>query len=238
MNTKSKEAKSLSIKVASLSYLMLCFISMVMGSCSNDKDQKDEVIVRITKDNLGQACDIIKEGLPYQSLSLVGLDSSTIEEIIECILDNNVNVKKLNIISSKLESTENISKLITLEALNIQFSNIKNPSTNLTSLVNLEKLSLPSNHLKDLPNLEGLNIRLLDISYNNLKVIPNSVYSLTQLVFLDIGGNNISHISDSLKSLKKLKFLEIYDNDMSPEEIEKVKAMLPSVEVKEYMLMP
>lgn len=70
----------------------------------------------------------------------------------------------------------------------------------------------------------SVNIIKLDVSYNNIKILPTTIGDLINLVHLDLGHNNIKIIPREIGKLVNLTYLNIEDNKIKifPKEISKL----------------
>ena len=69
---------------------------------------------------------------------------------------------------------------------------------------------------------------------NNITVIPSGIEKLKNLVLLNLQNNKIEHIPDSISELDKTKggsLTRLVIRDANPSVKERVKKLLPSVEV-------
>lgn len=84
-----------------------------------------------------------------------------------------------------------------------------------------------SKHFERLPNLE-----VLVVENNGLTEIPFDIYKAKKLRLLALRGNKLTRLPDSICHLEELTLLDIRGNTFSPEEIEKLKILLPGCEIK------
>jgi Leucine-rich repeat (LRR) protein len=82
-------------------------------------------------------------------------------------------------------------------------------------------------HFERLQNLE-----ILIIENNPITQIPFDIYKAQKLRFISLRGNKIEKLPDSISQLENLTLLDVRGNPMSPEEIEKLKILLPGCEIK------
>lgn len=75
-------------------------------------------------------------------------------------------------------------------------------------------------------NLSSTLVKL-DLSHNNLKILPESVTSLVNLTHLDIQSNQLTSLPDSIGRLVKLRVLNVSGNSLSvlPDGIESCRAL-------------
>ena len=73
------------------------------------------------------------------------------------------------------------------------------------------------------------DIYYLDLSDNLIENFPESIEYLDKLSYLNLSGNNIRFIPEYLSNMSNLKYLNLKDNELSEEEKDKVRKMLPHV---------
>ena len=74
-------------------------------------------------------------------------------------------------------------------------------------------------------------LKKLDLRYNELKELPESIGELVNLQKLDLGYNKLKKLPESIKNLKKLKLLKLERNKLSEEEQAKIKEWLPDTRI-------
>ena len=81
-------------------------------------------------------------------------------------------------------------------------------------LINLEVLTLSSNNLKILPkSMQNLKkLRSLHLACNKFEQFPEAVCSLVSLKFLDLCSNRLVSVSNKLPKLNNLESLLLFDN--------------------------
>lgn len=102
----------------------------------------------------------------------------------------------------------------------------KIPNLNFLYLSNTNTHYL-SKHFERLQNLE-----LMIIENNPISSIPFDIYKAKKLRFISLRNNKITKLPDSISQLSELHFLDLSGNPLDAEEIEKLKALLPGVEIK------
>jgi len=100
------------------------------------------------------------------------------------------------------------------------------PMLNYLSLSNTNTFYL-TKHFERLQNLE-----VLIVENNFLSKIPFEIYKAKKLRFISLRGNKIEKIPDSISQLENLTLLDLRGNPIPPEEIEKLKVLLPGCEIK------
>ncbi len=96
----------------------------------------------------------------------------------------------------------------------------------LWELQQLEKLDVSYNQISVVPDLIGNLVNLTELSLwqNQISVIPDSVGNLVNLTMLAVGRNSISVFPDSIMNLIKLTSLDLQDNKIHtiPDSISKL----------------
>jgi len=100
----------------------------------------------------------------------------------------------------------------------------------------LELLLIMNSEIKEIhPSIYNLSkLRMLSLDQNNITVIPSGIEKLKNLVLLNLQNNKIEHIPDSISELDKTKggsLTRLVIRDANPSVKERVKKLLPSVEV-------
>ena len=140
------------------------------------------------------------------------------------ILDNN-HIKKI---------PKKIVQLVNLHKLHLSHNKIKKIPLEMRSLVNLRYLFLDNNRIKKIqifkkdyrgacaetpvaypiPHEVGLfvNLKTLDLSWNQIKKIPHEMGLLVNLEYLLLGNNQIKEIPKEITQLVKLQRLLLHEN--------------------------
>lgn len=85
----------------------------------------------------------------------------------------------------------------------------------ITDLYNLEELYLTGNNLTALPDSFGIKLKglkVLDLSDNKFQRLPDHVGELSNLVYLNVSSNQLNVLPTTLKGLKSLQILNIENN--------------------------
>lgn len=76
------------------------------------------------------------------------------------------------------------------------------------------------------------NLEVLIIENNPIASLPFEIYKASKLRIISLRGNKIEKIPDSISQLENLTLLDLRGNPMNPEEIEKLRYLLPGCEIK------
>ncbi len=90
-----------------------------------------------------------------------------------------------------------------------------------TNLSGIERIS----------HLEYYRLRVLKANDCNLKLVPNEIGTLSQVKILDFSDNKLTTLPSSIRELRGLKRLYLKGNPLPPEEIERVRRLLPYAEI-------
>ena len=76
-----------------------------------------------------------------------------------------------------------------------------------------------------------LKLEKFDLHLNKLELLPESIGNLESLEYLILTGNKLTCLPESIKNIKKLKYLSLMNNNFSEEEKNKIRKILPNVEI-------
>lgn len=125
-------------------------------------------------------------------------------------------IRIMRITASQLTNLHFLKELTKLLDLDLSFSRIDNYTIHdfayLESLINLRLVDTKLPNIDYGPITHLKRLRVLDISYNNLKQINMEMLSAMRLNELYIDGNNLTEIGDVIKAVPSLRTIGLTDN--------------------------
>jgi Leucine-rich repeat (LRR) protein len=82
-------------------------------------------------------------------------------------------------------------------------------------------------HFERLQKLE-----VLIVENNKLTEIPFEIYKARKLRFISLRNNKLTKLPDSISQLENLSLLDVSGNNFAPEELEKLRILLPGCEIR------
>jgi|GEM_PF-2153950 len=208
-----------------------------------------ELGIKEYPDNLGELLNLKELWLSADSISvlpssIINLSNLNVLIITECPMINleilfNQSVslgklRELDLSENELENIPfNISQLNQLTDLWFENNKLLSIPAGIKSMHNLNYLTLFDNEISYL-NLEKgdlTNLNNINLCYNKFESFPLELLYLENLERITMWANKISVISDEASKLKKLKYLNLQYNDLSEEQKEKLKRLLPETEL-------
>ncbi|XP_018347134.1 PREDICTED: adenylate cyclase-like [Trachymyrmex septentrionalis] len=132
-----------------------------------------------------------------------------------------LNFQNLPLSLLELYTENNLINIISFQkslihTLNIQNNSISNACNNLTLLEELKKLNISGNSLSDFPEVFLKNLETLDVSFNNLTIIPEtiSIKNFPNLKTFKVSGNHLKDIkirSELNLEIFEVKFVETFE---------------------------
>lgn len=163
--------------------------------------------------------DFLKDDLkPFPrplEITTLRLESSNLTEISPGFSEYK-NLRHLSLGNNKLETIpEEFGKLTQLETLRLHSNQIRTLPNVMSNLKKLQLLDLASNKLSDLgTTLCGMDgLRTLDLKLNKLEKFP-SIECLGNLKDLDLSYNAIKEIPESIGQMKGLQSINMFDTDI------------------------
>ena len=169
-----------------------------------------------------------------QNYSLKQLDTTKVFFSIENGLQDPEQVIRLDLTRERLKDfPAEILQFTNLQELVLNKNKLDSIPKSITQLKHLTILRANRNKIDSFPAyLCKLNkLVMLDLSNNYIKSIPDEIYKLKNLEELIMWSNIINHFPQSLSRLKKLKTFDLLHNEMSVSEQDKLKFLLPDVEL-------
>lgn len=115
-----------------------------------------------------------------------------------------------------------ILNLLKLRTLDLSNNLIESLPTELERLPNLKELRLAHNRLgkgcRDWRWIDGClanNLTLLDVSHNELEMVPNQICKMYQLVTLNLSDNNLKSLPTAIGNLGNLRLFMISNNQLT-----------------------
>nr|DAD37816.1 TPA_asm: hypothetical protein HUJ06_008457 [Nelumbo nucifera] len=84
-----------------------------------------------------------------------------------------------------------------------------------SSLSSIQKLNLSHNRFTKVHLSGFLNLEVLNLSHNDLRVLPSGLEKLAKLVSLDLSSCNISGSAKPITNLRSLQYLDVSNNAMN-----------------------
>ncbi|MFY0608393.1 MAG: hypothetical protein JXR10_16865 [Cyclobacteriaceae bacterium] len=103
-----------------------------------------------------------------------------------------------------------------LNELQLQENQLVSFPAGISNMKSLTKLSFYKNKLKELPlDLFDLKLKVIDLYYNELEVIPTEICNLKELEILYMAHNRIYELPESLGALTNLDEIYLHHNRLS-----------------------
>lgn len=169
-----------------------------------------------------------------QNYSLKQLDTTKVFFSIENGLQAPEQVIRLDLTRERLKTfPDEILQFTNLQELVLNRNKLDSLPQSITQLKHLTILRANRNEIDSFPAyLCKLNkLVILDLSNNYIKSIPDDIYKLKNLEEFIMWSNIIGHFPQSLSRLKNLKTFDLLHNEMSVSEQDKLKFLLPDVEL-------
>lgn len=142
-----------------------------------------------------------------------------------------------------------------IDYVNLDRNQLERFPAELATLKGLKWLRLNDNRLTSLPDLKALvKLRRIYLRNNRLKAVPETLKDLPTLTDIDLSGNpietvpqwladkpglknislsrtNIRKLPENLEAWKTLQVLQLGDLNLSPEEMARLRKLLPDVAI-------
>ncbi len=95
-------------------------------------------------------------------------------------------------------------------------------------------LNVNTNQLDALPEKIGRlkGLQMLDLSHNRLTTLPSEIGQLHNLTELYLQYNRIKTLPEEIARLQNLRKLTLYENPIPPQELDKIRKLLPNCEIR------
>ncbi|WP_421877318.1 hypothetical protein [Marinoscillum sp.] len=126
-------------------------------------------------------------------------------------------LKVLKINNSGIDAIDpSFYQLDQLDELQLQENSLTTIPAGISKMENLTKLSFYKNKLEDLPNdLFEMNLKVIDLYYNNLEVIPETIGNFKDLEILFLAHNRIYSLPETIGQLTRLEEFYVHHNRLS-----------------------
>ncbi len=227
-----KEIDILSENIGDLSYLsVLCLIS-------NRLKDLPASLAKLTNLKFIDLSQNLFEVLPISIAQLQNLERLDVYGNHLTILPDELcdlaQLNRLDLYYNQLTHLPSkIGNLQNLQWFGLNHNRLQNLPDSFTNLQNLQGLYLTDNQFTSIPSVVfGLKkVEFLYFSRNQISVLPSEIERLKNLRWLGLSGNQITKIPDELVSLPHLEWLDLRDNPLSDQEKERLKELLPFIEL-------
>ena len=165
-----------------------------------------------------------------QLLPATALDSVRTFHSLESALKQPDMVFRLDLSHQKIKDLpEEIRRFKNLNALDLGRNKLRTLPDWLGELQYLQELRVSRNKLAEFPAIicRLTQLKRLDLSRNAITGLPECLGGLDQLVSLDLWSNDLAVFPPDLEGMKALRFLDLRVIQFSPEEMERIKELLP-----------
>lgn len=186
---------------------------------------------------LEQVPPALFNALPY--LANLDLSHNHIDHLPH-IAAGNTQLKKLDLSLNNLSQVSaELVKLEGLQYLNLSYNHLGKQSQidalplEISYMDKLTHIDLSYNFLSQLPPGIGLceKLQWLNLSQNSFEELPVGLYDSLTLEMLDLSHNYFKQLPDEIAVIETLQKLVLTGNPLPPEEIARVKQLLPNTEV-------
>ncbi|KAL6073684.1 Pleckstrin y domain [Balamuthia mandrillaris] len=161
--------------------------------------------------------ELAHEPLDRIDISRMNLRTFSMEDVEYIVAHHGDLIKELFLFHNRLkELPRNIGKLRGLTVLDLCGNHISNLPNELDCMCSLQRLDLSHNKLKDLPSLPSLTqLRRVFLNHNDFANLPEAIMNLTGLRTLDVSFNNIKVLPPSIANLQELKYFYLENNQLT-----------------------
>ncbi len=195
---------------------------------------KTEALDKLEKSCMGECFDLDAAFLEPEVVYCADFSSKLLLDLPNGS-ENLSNLVKLNFFNNKLKGplSEKFSKLDRLISLDLSSNKVTTIPASIGKLSRLRDINLSKNEIASLPyefgNLKAL--KMLNMRQNGLTTFPKSVAMLSSLEVLDLAFNKLTTMPIEIANLKNLKTLILVGNEISKNEQNKIKALLPKTTI-------
>jgi len=212
-------------------------------SQQNDLDTNNYEVSLNKKLHINQKNDSIN--LSNHDLIDIPVKQIINKQLTELYLANN-KISKIDTICSFTELLVLVLSYNAISTLPLKISNLQNLSQlyinnnkleilprSFIELKNLESLNLKNNQLKKFPQeITYLKqLKILSLSNNNFNEISQEIGNLIELNELYLENLNLEYIPNSIQNCKSLQLLKLSGNNLSLDEKNKLKSILPNCNI-------
>ncbi|KNC80416.1 hypothetical protein SARC_07223 [Sphaeroforma arctica JP610] len=162
--------------------------------------------------NTNRTLSHIRDSVVLKNRKLAVIPSDSVRDVHTVV--------ELNLRRNHLQSFTGLSRFTSLKVLHLASNKLESLDIRVCELSSLEHLFLSDNLLESLPDEIGqlVNLKVLRLCQNRLKSIPDAIAKCTQLQTLSLGsifgGNNLRVLPDAMCSLPELVELDVSRNDI------------------------
>jgi hypothetical protein len=173
-------------------------------------------------------------------------------------LKNPQDVRVLSIIDEHMEYlTPRVGEMTNLYSLRMDNTGLRTLPDELAACQGIWKLSLPKNGLLAIPfvvfklkNIESMflnnnlisdipgsigklqKLEFLELDSNRIESVPLELFDITSLRQIRLKGNRIATFPGNLTKKYNLEYLDLTGNPITPDELQRIRALFPNAEVR------
>ena len=152
-----------------------------------------------------------------ESIGTVSFNKSHTISVQEGAYEKLENIKVFKVNNSNLTSIDaSLYKMPNLDELQLQENSLSRIPEGISRMKTLTKLSFYKNQLTSLPSdIFDLNLKVIDLYYNELEVVPEGMGNLKDLEILFLAHNKIYSLPESIGNLTNLEEFYVHHNRLS-----------------------